>query len=240
MSANDSLGDRMKAYEAVSTARTLMPFAPGLVRVDGRAFHTYTRRYNRPFDERFAAAMDLSALALLNEFGARFAFVQSDEVSLLFEQAHIKAELPFGGRTQKLESVIASAMTGFFLERNTAVGDEDFAMFDARAWSVPNREEAANYFLWRERDATRNSISALAQEHFSHRELQGKSTRELIRLLEEKRGVRWEDLPARQKRGRFITKGGFYEMPPFGRVVNRVGVLFRDEIPAEVTDAESD
>jgi tRNA(His) guanylyltransferase len=247
MSAGDALGDRMKRYEAASTGRRLMDYCPAIVRIDGRAFHTFTRGLSRPFDADLMAAMDSATAELVADFAPLVGYVQSDEVSLLFSQPTIKSELPFCGRVQKLESVLASAMTLAFNKAarvHLPIGYHDLATFDARAWSVPNEDEAANYFLWRERDATRNSISSLAQAHFSARQLHGCSTTKMLNMLEEK-GIVWGEFSAREKRGQFFHRE-VYElqpgslrtrvvrmgMPPFGKVTNRSGALFRSEPPA--------
>lgn len=53
---NNSLGDRMKKYEYV-TRTHLLPRTPVVIRIDGRAFHTFTRGFVKPFDEVFGATM---------------------------------------------------------------------------------------------------------------------------------------------------------------------------------------
>lgn len=240
----DSLGDRMKRYEAASTSRVLLDHVPAIVRVDGRAFHTFTRGMET-FHAGLIDCMESATRDVLAEFVAAVAFVQSDEASFLFFQSTLKSELPFNGRVQKIESVIASAFTLAF-NRASMVLDEQHrwrATFDARAWSVPNREEAGNYFLWRERDATKNSIASLAQSTFSHKQLHGKHTGDMMAMLEAA-GIRWDELEDRKKRGSFFRRGTYepspgvirsrterIDMPPFGRVTNRAAVLFDGETP---------
>lgn len=240
----DSLGDRMKRYEAASTSRTLLDHVPAIVRVDGRAFHTFTCGL-QTFDEGLIDAMEASAREVLADFAAAVAFVQSDEASFLFFQSTLKSELPFAGRAQKIESVIASAFTLAFNRESGSMAERYRwrATFDARAWSMPNREEAGNYFLWRERDATKNSIASLAQSAFSHKQLHGKHTGDMTAMLEAA-GIRWDELEDRKKRGSFFRRGTYepspgvirsrterINMPPFGRVMNRVAVLFDGETP---------
>jgi len=82
---------------------------------------------------------------------------------------------------------------------------DKLAFFDCRVWNVPNRVEATNTVLWRERDATKNSISMAAREYYSHKETLGKSGTDLQEMLFQK-GMNWNDYPAFFKRGTFIQR----------------------------------
>jgi len=198
MSDNTALGDRMKGYEAVTKA-----FLPcrtyTVIRVDGKAFHTYLRHAKKPFDQEFMESMDTVTERLCREIsGTVFAYTQSDEISLLLQDfGSVHTEPWFGGNVQKMVSVAASCATAnFFWEENPVA-----AMFDARVFTIPDPVEVANYFLWRQRDAVRNSVSMAAQAYFSHSELHCHSGNQMQEKLWKEKGVNWNDYPDRAKRG---------------------------------------
>lgn len=196
----DSLGDRMKRYEH-ATRTTLPPRLPVIIRVDGKAFHTWTRGLTKPFDAQFCVWMDLVAIALCEECqGAQLAYVQSDEISVLLHgyKTHT-TQAWFDGQVQKVTSVAAACASAAMTEYSGRR-----AMFDARAFVLPEAE-VANYFLWRQNDAARNSIQSLAQSLYSQRELHGKCQAELHEMCFAK-GHNWNDLPTWQKRGRCAVR----------------------------------
>jgi tRNA(His) 5'-end guanylyltransferase len=205
---NDDLGDRMKAYEMAEADRRLMPLLPVLARLDGRAFHSFTRTLQRPYDPVLSQMMVDAALWLAQESNAVMAYTQSDEITLAWLSEDFNSQIFFDGRIQKMTSVLAGLASVYFnrlvQERLPGVAHL-LPIFDCRVWSVPNREEAANAFLWRERDATKNSISMAARAHFSHKELDGKSGSEMQEMLWQK-GVNWNDYPAFFKRGTFVQR----------------------------------
>lgn len=203
MTDKTALGDRMKRYEAVQ--RTVLPRRTyTLLRVDGRAFHSYLRGAAKPFDEAFMADMDAVAEALCAEItGSVFAYTQSDEISLLVTDfASEQTEPWFGGVTAKWLSVSASLATAVLNERRPG----SRALFDARVFTIGDPVEVANYFLWRQRDAVRNSISMAAQAHFSHKRLHGVSGGGMQELLWSEAGVNWNDYPDGCKRGRVTVR----------------------------------
>ena len=206
--SKDSLGDRMKRYEAHETWRRAMKNLPICVRVDGRAFHTFTRGLDRPFDEGFTQAMIETAKYLVAETHAQIGYAQSDEITLVFWNDDPMAEPLFGGKFFKLTSVVASLATGKFMSMipehiPSKVGK--IPSFDCRIFQVPSLSEAANLVFWRFIDARKNSISMLAQAHFSSKQLHGKNQDDRLVLLREK-GVEWEDLPDRYKYGTFVKR----------------------------------
>lgn len=203
MSDNTALGDRMKAYEAVQ--RAVLPRRTyTLLRLDGRSFHTYLRGCQKPFDELFIADMDAVAEAVCAEIsGSVFAYTQSDEISILVTDfASIQTQPWFDGVVAKLLSVSASLATAVLNERRPGKR----ALFDARVFTISDPVEVANYFLWRQRDAVRNSISMAAQAHFSHKRLHGVSSAAMQDLLFAEAGVNWNDYPDGCKRGRVTTR----------------------------------
>ena len=234
----DSLGDRMKTYENISRIY-LTKRSPVIIRIDGKAFHTFTRGFAKPFDKFFMMAMQETAKHLCKEIaGCKLAYVQSDETSLLLTDYDTIGTQPwFENNLQKLVSVSASIATLAFnrafasLTRDLSDeyayhgvtmrnlwGERDEknfdaystaysrgATFDARAFILP-KEEVCNYFIWRQQDATRNSILAVAQSVLSHKEMQSKKCTELQDILFAQKGINWNHFPTIEKRGACIVK----------------------------------
>jgi tRNA(His) guanylyltransferase len=218
----DELGERMKEnYE--NRTRILLPRRTyTLIRLDGKAFHTYTKEFTRPYDTVLMQVMDDTAVALCEEIqGAAMAFVQSDEISILLTDfVNIHTNAWFDGNIQKIVSVSASIATAAFnkemliAEQKKRSGTFDeyglrnlikSALFDSRTFSIPDREEVVNYFIWRQQDSTRNSIQMAAQSLYSQKQLHGKDTSELQEMMFQK-GINWDKYPVGFKRGRMILR----------------------------------
>lgn len=204
-----SLGDRMKMYEGAETLRHFLPTMPILARVDGRAFHTFTNGLIRPYDERFKECMVRTAEALLVETGAVVAYRQSDEITIMWPGIDDPTKAWFGGRAQKMCSMISSIAT---LEFNNAVREllpasyaKKKPMFDARVWQVPTELEASNVFVWREHDAIKNSTMALALECVGHKRVLGKHTKEQLELIRST-GNDWDKYPDWARRGTYLRR----------------------------------
>lgn len=203
----DALGDRMKSYEA-SEDRRFMPLLPVIARLDGKGFHNFCRGLRRPYDERLSSLMLATTTHLVRETGALTGYTQSDEISLLFYSDDPKSQIYFDGRVQKMVSVLAASATACFnalLAEYIPEKAEVTALFDCRVWAVPTRDEAANVFLWRELDATKNSISMAASDLFSHKSLMGVNSSQKLDMLMGA-GVNWNDYPAFFKRGAFVQR----------------------------------
>lgn len=202
MTDRTALGDRMKRHEAAF--RTVLPRRTyTVIRVDGRAFHSYLRGAAKPFDEDFIGDMDAVAEALCSEItGTVFAYTQSDEISVLVTDFATEQTEPwFGGVVAKQLSISAALATAALNERRPGR-----ALFDARVFTLSDPVEVANYFLWRQRDAVRNSISMAAQAHFSHRRLHGVSTAGMRALLRSELGIDWADYPPGCRYGRVTVR----------------------------------
>lgn len=224
----DSLGDRMKGnYENVT--RTLLTRrTPVIIRLDGRAFHTFTKGLNKPFDNTLMLVMAKTAKKLCENIqGCEMAYTQSDEISLLLtDYEKLETDAWFGYNIQKMVSIVSSMATLYFNTywREAVESSEwmfptmkytnyhltikqkvDKAMFDARVFNIP-KEEVANYFVWRQNDATRNSIQMLGQSQFSHKELHGKSCSDIQDMLKTERNINWNDLTTGEKRGTAVIK----------------------------------
>lgn len=205
---NDDFGDRMKAYEAVETHRRFDPSLPIYARIDGRSFSKFTRGMDRPFDERMADAMRATAAELVEQTHARLAYVQSDEISLVWLRASPEGSIFFDGKVQKMVSVLASiAAARFGAEVILAMPEKASKLphFDCRVFSLPSLDEGSNAFLWRALDARKNAVSMVAQHHFSHRELHGKGQADMRSMLLGI-GVDFETYPARFKQGAFLRR----------------------------------
>ena len=209
--SHDELGTRMKSYEEHYDLQ-MHPLLPIFVRVDGRAFHTYTRDLEKPFDSGLIEAMRYAtAYTADNMQNFCLAYTQSDEATFMMYTEENEALPWFGGRTAKIISLSASMFTFAFLTKRAEQGAESRfpAVFDARAFTLPI-EDAPNMFVWREKDWVRNSVSMLGFSHFTHERLLGKSKSEVITMLEEK-GVFWNELPERLKNGSFYFKKSWIE-----------------------------
>lgn len=211
-----TLGDRMKNYERVSSPN-LMRKTPVIIRLDGKAFHSYTRQSfikdEGTFSELMSQAFALATERVLPEIqGARFAYMQSDEVSILISDwKKVTSDAWFKYGTQKMASVAASMFTVFFNNWvTTLVGSVSPpvkpvpAFFDARVFNLPPHE-VVNYFIWRQQDATRNSINMLARTYFSHKQLHGVNTSGVQDMLIDEHNVNWNDLQTRFKRGQAVV-----------------------------------
>ena len=213
----DSLGDRMKGYE--DAFRIYLPKRiPLIIRVDGKAFHTFTRGLTRPFDNDFMDCMLFTAIKLCEEIqGVKLAYWQSDEISLLItDYDTLTTQAPYDKNLQKLVSISASIATSAFNQRTEYIDNSRFEIgldykfkslgcFDSRAFILP-KEEVCNYFLWRQQDATRNSINSVGQSQFSPKQLHGLSTSQVQEVLFKEKGINWNDLPILEKRGACVIK----------------------------------
>jgi tRNA(His) guanylyltransferase len=200
----DELGARMKEYYEDALRVTLPRRTYVVVRIDGRAFHRFTRDLERPYSRLLADALDEAALELCKEMiGCRLAYGQSDEYSFLLTDFEGEdARLWFDGNVQKIVSVSASLFTGVF---NRCFRAGDIASFDARVMTIPQRSEVEKYFIWRQLDASANSLNMLAAAHYGHQELLHKSTAAKHEMLHAK-GLNWAKEPADFKRGRMVWR----------------------------------
>ena len=200
------IGTRMKEnyenrYRFYLTRRT-----PVIIRLDGKAFHTLTKNCEKPFDLDFNTSMVYTAAQLVADIqGAKVAYVQSDEISILLtDYDNLDTEAWFDYNLQKIVSVSAAMATSKFTECYLFPGDTREALFDSRAFNIP-RDEVSNYFIWRQQDWIKNSVQMLARAHFSHKALHGKNQQAMITMLEGL-GVRWNELPEHLKNGTFLIK----------------------------------
>lgn len=223
----DSLGDRMKAYESIPKT-FLTRRIPVIIRLDGKAFHTFARGMKKPFDSILMQTMQETMKYLCENIqGCVLGYTQSDEITLvLTDYETITTDAWFGYSVQKMTSISASMATlaynKFFREnfeilKNNFfeawnISDEDWkygeilankldkALFDARVFSIP-KEEVCNCLIWRQQDATRNSIQSVGQANFSQKQLNGKSCNMIQDMLFTEKGINWNEFPTDCKRG---------------------------------------
>lgn len=260
-----TLGDRMKNNYENITRYYLTRRMPVIIRVDGRSFHTFTKGFKKPFDDVLVKTMqDTMKYLCENIQGCVLGYTQSDEISLvLTDYAEITTDAWFGNNLQKMCSVSASMATLVF---NKAFNDnivkyidnnldadcgvtKDLteytktlinarnkgAMFDSRVFTIP-KEEVCNALIWRQQDATRNSIQSVGQANFSQKELHGKSCSDIQDMLMTQKGINWNDYATTLKRGSCcikiddsITK--YDEVGNISDYIQRSKWVIDDEIP---------
>lgn len=245
----DSMGDRMKGYENV-WRHVLPEHMPTIIRIDGRAFHNLTRGLSKP-SYVFEDIMNCTTIQLCREISTvKMAYVQSDEISLLLHPYEtFETQSFFKNNIQKIASVSASIATrSFILEvikrdllkdliKNGSVSEKnDFTIilgkidkvsFDSRVFAVPECE-VVNYFLWRQNDATRNSIAMHAQQMFSPNQLNGKNKNQQIEMME-KKGFHWNKISTNLKRGRCAIRSNDSGLFSVGWRIDNEIPIFKDE-----------
>lgn len=237
-----TLHERMKQYEAVSQTY-LMRRTPVIIRLDGVAFHTFTKKFDKPFDDIFGSTMRQVTRQLVDNIqGCVIGYTQSDEISLaLQDYRKLDTDAWFGYNIQKLVSVSAKMATYEFYkafedvlcghDSNRCLSiywpafKENNVGFDSRCFNLPF-EEVNNYFVDRQRDAEKNSINLLAQQYYTQEQLNGINTKKLQDKLFTEQGVNWNDLPAWQKRGCVIIPNSD---PAFdGAVIKETPIFSKD------------
>lgn len=239
MPVNDDLGTRMKTYYENIPKTKLMRRTPVAIRIDGKAFHTFTKGFDKPFDRVLMTTMQETTKYLCENIqGCVFGYTQSDEITLiLIDYKKLNSSAWFDYEVQKMCSIAASMATMTFnkifqkyanryISRiayytnnfNMDISDrtdvyriaqEKGAVFDARCFNIP-KEEVTNLIYWRQLDATRNSIQMVGQANFSHKELQNKSCNDIQNMLLTEKDINWNNYPTRCKRGAAVIKAGEY------------------------------
>ena len=249
----DALGDRMKSFYENRYRIYLTRRTPVIIRIDGNAFHTFTRGLDKPFDKDFMRIMQETCKDLC-EFiqGCVGGYVQSDEISLLLiDYNTITTDAWFDYNLQKVTSLAAARATMTFnklvedliVNLGTAEHWQKYALwepklhraiFDARAFNIP-KEEVTNYFIWRQKDATRNSINSAAQAVIPHSQLQGKNQSETQELLFQ-HGINWNNYSIIEKRGTFVRRYTDIIIREDGPTIERHPWYIDDEMPILTED----
>lgn len=228
-----TIGDRMKNNYENITRYYLTRRMPVIIRIDGKAFHTFTKGFKKPFDDILVKTMqDTMKYLCENIQGCVLGYTQSDEISLvLVDYAELTTDAWFGNNLQKMCSVSASMATLAFnkaFTRNISKQSKRFyteyleekdasyietleiamnkgAMFDSRVFTIP-KEEVCNYLIWRQQDATRNSILSVGIANFSQKELHCKSCNDIQDMLMLQKSINWNDYATTLKRGSCCIK----------------------------------
>jgi conserved hypothetical protein len=248
MPVHDDLGIRMKTYYEQIPKTKLIRRVPVVIRIDGKAFHTFTRGFKKPFDRYLMDCMQKTMKALCENIqGCVLGYTQSDEITLILtDYKKLTSQAWFDYEVQKMCSIAASIATLAFnrefsnltreLICDTDLKEDEFiyvqkvilkaeekgALFDARCFNVP-KEEVANLIYWRQLDATRNSIQMVGRANFSHRELQNKSCKQIQDMLMTEKGINWNEFAADEKRGSCCIKD------ENGWVIDREIPIFKGE-----------
>lgn len=233
MSKNCTIMQRMKNNYENRSKTFLTRRTPVICRIDGKTFHTYTRGLNKPFDEGLMEDMTDTAIYLCQNIqGAKCAYVQSDEISILItDYDTLQTDAWFDYNVQKMTNISASLATGIFnqlrfqrildnqseydFSKNGSIelSGTPLANFDSRVFNIPV-DEVANYFLARQKDAIKNSIAMLAQSLYSHKELESINSNQMQELCFQK-GHNWNDLHWSKKLGSFIAKNTYVSNEDF-------------------------
>lgn len=229
------LGDRMKYYES-QQENIISKSDYFCIRLDGHSFSKFTAKLQKPFDKNFSKAMILTASDAMFEFNAKTAFTQSDEISLIFDNAFPKDVENidtnkythiYGGRILKLVSLSASFVSIRFnyhlnnlVEKNVCESPNIYdpkmidnikkfkATFDARIllFDENNKHEMLNHLIWRCQDGYRNSIQMYAYHYFGPSKINKLKGVEMINLMEKENKLVWKDIPLWHKYGTVIKK----------------------------------
>ena len=259
-----ALGNRMKNFYEAVPKTFLIRKTPVIIRLDGKAFHSFTRGFKKPFDEILIKTMQETMKYLCENIqGCVLGYTQSDEITLvLVDYFKIDTDAWFGYNVQKITSVSASMATLAFnnifrkyvLElipmdlSNSSKKDIKYynalnraiikgAFFDSRCFNIP-KEEVNNCLLWRQQDATRNSIQSLAQSLYSNKQIEGINTKKLQDKMFTEKGVNWNDLPTTQKRGSCCIKKPAEIITTNNEKVMRNKWIIDNEIPIFSQDTE--
>lgn len=231
------IGDRMKRNYELPSRHWLARRTPVVVRVDGRAFHTYTRGMGKPFDVRLVDTMVHATQALVGEMqGCKVAYVQSDEASFLMTDFDTLQTQPWFGYVQnKVETLSASIFTATF---NDFVNGGRLATFDARAFNIP-RDEVSNYFLWRALDWERNSVSMYCRSFYSHKAMKGQGKADQHEMLC-RAGANWvTDIHCQLKNGTWVFPTGetlFHVKATYGEIAALLDPFINCDLVSEETD----
>lgn len=220
----DSLKDKCEYYRSLTDYR-ITPNSYVIVMVDGHKFSNLIKnRFNKPFDNKFISMMNETAKYLCENIqGAKFAYTQSDEISLLITDFDTPmTDSFFSYRLCKMQSLIAAMATAKFnqlyainnLAKTINEGSKTIDLnkqiplctFDCKVWTVPNANDAFTWFLYRQIDCIRNSKQQTVQTYISHKDISGLNTDEQVALLKERTGVDWHTFADDRKFGRLVKK----------------------------------
>lgn len=204
----EKLGDWCKWLEKNFSPEVAIPGLPLVIRLDGVNFHNWCKGLKKPFDRRFISLMEDTTKRLVEETNAVVGYTQSDEITLMLYSSDRNSSLYHGGKKQKILSKLTGVCCNHFnFKRKDLLPEHgNPAVFDCRVYQVPTLSDAVAQLIWRENDAVKNSIQALAQSLFSHKSLHGLNGGQLQDKMTTECGVNWNDLPSEIKRGIYIRR----------------------------------
>jgi tRNA(His) 5'-end guanylyltransferase len=204
----ETIGGWSKWLEKNFSPEVMIPTLPVIIRLDGNNFSKWTKGLEKPFDERLTQLMVETAGFLAKETNAIVSYTQSDEITLIVYSDNRRSDIYHKGKKQKILSKLTAKCVNFFNERRRELlpQHDKVAVFDCRIYQTPTLEDAVAQLLWRENDATKNSISMLAQSMFSHNSLEGLNGNQLQEKMMIEKGVNWNNLPVKYKRGTYVKR----------------------------------
>lgn len=229
----DEFGNRMKELERQYTS-LVVPVSDILcVRLDGKGFSKFTKSFTKPFDKIMTDVMAETTKSLVKELNPKIAYVQSDEISLIFSATEKQSEHIFSGKVSKINSIVASmcsANFNHFLQKQSPVkyAGNGLGYFDCRSWAVSSKVEASNVILWRVHDCRKNSISATFRWNYGKSEMKNKSGKEMIEYMME-RGLNWNDILPQWKYGTFVQRENYMKGDVIrSRIIEKPFVYYGD------------
>jgi tRNA(His) guanylyltransferase len=203
-----TLSDWCKWLERNFSNEVMIPTLPVIIRLDGNNFHNWTKGLERPFDKKLNELMTETTKFLVKETNAVVGYTQSDEITLVLYSSDRKSAIYNDGKKQKILSKLTAKCVNFFNEKRKELlpTHDKVAVFDCRIYQTPTLHDACVQLLWREIDATRNSILMLADYHFGHEKCFKKNTSELQDMLILEKNINWNDLETKLKRGTYVKR----------------------------------
>jgi tRNA(His) guanylyltransferase len=240
-----TLGDWCKFLEKNFSPEIMIPKLPVIIRLDGNNFHKWTKGLERPFDKNLTELMIDTTKFLVSETNAVIGYTQSDEITLILYSEDIKSSIYNDGKKQKILSKVTAKCVNHFNEKRKIYlpNHDKIAVFDCRIYQTPTLSDACAQLLWRENDATKNSISMLAQSLFSHKQLQNLNGKEMQDKMMLEKGVNWNDLESRLKKGTYIkriknstsfSKEELKDLPPMHKAHENPNLLISRSIIKEI------
>lgn len=241
----ENLGDWCKFLEKNFSNEIMIPTLPVIIRLDGNNFHNWTKGLERPFDKKLTELMTETTKFLVQETNAIVGYTQSDEITLILFSSDRKSGIYNDGKKQKILSKLTAKCVNFFNEKRKDIlpTHDKVAVFDCRIYQTPTLEDACAQLLWRENDATKNSISMLAQSLFSHKQLQKLNCNEMQDKMMLEKNVNWNDLEVKLKRGTYVkriktskvlTEKELKSLPPMHKARKNPNLIIERSIIKEV------
>lgn len=204
----NTLSEWCKWLEKNFSNEVMIPTLPVIIRLDGNNFHNWTVGLERPFDRNLTKLMIETTKFLVKETNAIVGYTQSDEITLILYSSDRKSSIYNEGKKQKILSKLTAKCVNFFNEKRKELlpTHDKIAVFDCRIYQTPTLHDACVHLLWRENDATKNSISMLAQSLFSHKQLQNLNGSQMQDMMMIEKNVNWNDLESNLKRGAYVKR----------------------------------